>query len=121
MIPDNQAIMAGPAKEAQSNVRILCFHDTDPDFRRTPKTKVYCPRCQRDLKPGEARRYIHMVQYPDKDFENQLEDGILHPLDRSKWIPTKGDMGIMPVGMYCAKKIGLEWTFDESREEAKQT
>lgn len=71
----------------------------DPDFRRDPKTKVYCCVCQKDIK-GEPRFYARFV------------DGccFVHPEDEHL-IPAdyKEDYGTLPVGSDCAKRIGLEW------------
>ncbi|MDX8537049.1 hypothetical protein RFM23_05355 [Mesorhizobium abyssinicae] len=73
----------------------------DPDFRRDPKTSVFCAICQRDLKPGQKRRIIHCI------------DGgltVIHPDDEALYTPDGGDMGCWPIGMDCARKLGLEWS-----------
>ena len=75
--------------------------DCDPDFRRNPKTSFFCWRCQKDLKPEQSVRWIHLI--------NGGTD-ILHPESESEYVPDNGDMAMFPVGMDCAKKIGLEWT-----------
>lgn len=75
---------------------------TDPDYRRDPKTETYCAICQRDLKPDQPRRIIHCV------------DGgmsALHPDDEAGYTPDGGDMGCWPIGMDCAKRLGLEWSW----------
>jgi hypothetical protein len=78
---------------------------TDPDNRRNPKTSHYCARCHKDLKPGQPFRVIHMV------------DGgpfALHPEDEALYTNATTDMGCFPVGMDCARRIGLEFTHDNS-------
>lgn len=73
----------------------------DYDARPSPKTEFFCVRCQRDIKPGAPHRLVHLV------------DGgymILHPEDESKYRDDRGDLGLHPIGMDCARKIGLEWT-----------
>lgn len=79
----------------------------DHDARRDPKTETYCARCQKDLKPGQPRRWVHIV------------DGggnVLHPKDEAIFAQPgdhhRGDLYCFPVGMDCARKIGLEFTFE---------
>lgn len=74
----------------------------DYDSRPRPKTDCFCVRCHRDIKPGEHRRFVHLIAGGAT---------ILHPADESSYIPDNGDCGSFPVGMGCARKIGLEWTF----------
>lgn len=82
----------------------------DPDYRRTPKTSWSCCCCQKDIKPSAAYRMVHLVN-----------GGIdaLHPGDydayatASKEQPSgqfKDDCGGHPIGMDCARKLGLEWS-----------
>lgn len=75
----------------------------DPDFRRDPKTDHYCVRCQRDLKPGQPFRMVCLA------FEGfYVWDPAIHSVD-----PTgETDMGLHPVGMDCARKIGIKFTYD---------
>jgi hypothetical protein len=69
----------------------------DPDFRPRPKSAHFCVICQRDLKPGQPHRLVRWE--PDK-WE------AIHPDD---WAATPGaDEG--PVGMDCARRLGLEWS-----------
>lgn len=82
-------------------LKLLNAYDCDPDFRREPKTQVFCWRCQKDLKPGQKRREIHLINGGNM---------ILHPASESEYAPDGGDCGFLPVGMDCAKVIGLEWT-----------
>ncbi len=79
----------------------------DPDYRRDPKTKHFCARCQKDIKPGSKYRIVHLV-----------DGGInaLHPDDESVFAATPGtaagDCGAFPVGMDCARIIGLAYSRD---------
>lgn len=78
--------------------------DIDGDYRRDPETATYCARCQKDLRPGQARRLVHLV-----------EGGgfVLHPQDEAAFAAAgdrSGDLGLFPVGMDCARKIGMDWT-----------
>lgn len=82
-------------------MRLQHTSQCDPDFRRQQKTSHFCWRCQKDLKPGQPYREIHII-------EGGAE--ILHPDDESEYVSDGGDMYFFPVGMDCAKKIGLEWT-----------
>lgn len=74
---------------------------TEFDGRRDPKTDVWCCVCQKDLKPGQPRRAVHLV-----------EGGAfaLHPEDEAIYVPDGGDMGAFPIGSDCARRLGLEWT-----------
>lgn len=87
--------------------------DIDGDYRRDPKTTVFCARCQKDLKPGQKRRFVHIV------------DGgsmVLHPEDEAVFNADpenlRGDLGGWPVGMDCARIIGLDWTHAPEAYEA---
>lgn len=68
----------------------------DYDARRTTKTKRYCVRCQRDLKPGQPARVVRV-----------LEAMVLHPEDAG----TSGEEYL--IGMDCAKIIGMEFSRPE--------
>lgn len=67
----------------------------DYDARRKPKTDHSCVKCQRDLKPGQPFRIVHV-------FEGAF---VVHPDG-----PQPDDVSAYPVGMDCAKAIGMEWT-----------
>lgn len=69
----------------------------DPDFRPTPKTKHFCCVCQRDIKSDAAHRIVFLR--PDEGFTQ---------IDRPAAPSEKAVRH--PVGMNCAKKIGLEWS-----------
>lgn len=82
----------------------------DGDFRRDPKTDCFCARCQKDLKQDQPRRWVHIV------------DGggaVLHPEDEAIFAASPeaqpGDLYWFPVGMDCARKIGLEFTTELDR------
>lgn len=74
----------------------------DNDTRRQPKTKRFCVRCQKDLKPGSNVRSVHLV-----------DNGpfALHPEDEGK--PVAKDGGWWLLGPECVSKIGIEWTHEE--------
>lgn len=73
----------------------------DPDFRREPKTQLWCCRCQKDIRG--AYRVVHLVN--GGAFA-------LHPGDEGKYAADSGDLGAHPIGPDCARKIGIEWTHD---------
>ena len=76
----------------------------DPDFRRDPKTTVYCALCQKDIK-GEPRFYAHMV--------NGCFSAV-HPEDRetaNREVPEHENFGLLPVGPDCAKIIGRDYVY----------
>lgn len=87
--------------------------DLDPDYRRDPKTDVWCHRCQKDLKPSQPRRW---VAYELDTFD------VIHPEDFDK---ARADIAVRraayhgnpiligPVGTDCARIIGREFTFSE--------
>ena len=82
----------------------------DPDFRRDPKTGRFCLICQRDLKDGQPHRRVmyELDRYEaihSEDWE-QAERQIP---------PTRPQYGhdsvlIHPIGMDCARRLGLEWS-----------
>lgn len=73
---------------------------TDPDFRRNPKTALFCYQCQKDLKPESEYRLVYVV------------DGMsaLHPDDIAAHVKGKNDLGLLPIGPDCARRLGLEWS-----------
>lgn len=84
--------------------------DLDGDFRRDPKSDHFCARCQKDLKAGQRYRVVHLVWGGHN---------VLHPGDEARYQATAavngqhpGELGCFPVGMDCARKIGLEWTHE---------
>lgn len=77
----------------------------DPDYRRDPKGSNWCCRCQKDLKPDQPRRVVHLV------CEGPYA---LHPDDEAAYAaaPDKqgADYGWALIGADCAKRIGLEFS-----------
>lgn len=72
----------------------------DPDYRKDPKTDLFCCRCQKDIKT-KTHRVVHLI-----------EGGmwILHPEDEHLYESDNGDCGWFPIGNDCAKQVGLEFT-----------
>ncbi|MEH3108933.1 MAG: hypothetical protein PGN22_02380 [Agrobacterium cavarae] len=74
----------------------------DPDFRRDPKSKLFCVRCQKDIKDGQSHLFVcyefdtMSAVHPD-DWEKAME---AHP----------AAFAILPIGKDCAKKIGIQYT-----------
>lgn len=68
---------------------------------RRPKTEHYCVACHRDLKWGQPAVLIHCI---NGGFT------VLHPGDEHLYTEDGGEMGYHPLGMDCAKRLGLEWT-----------
>ena len=80
-----------------------------PDHRKWSKSEVWCCHCGKTLRPGQRRRYVHVI------FGGAT---ILHPGDEAQFAEgityfgggNGDDLGFHPVGLDCAKRIGLEWT-----------
>lgn len=70
-------------------------------FDRDPITNDHCLRCKKDLKPGQSRRWVHCIEGGTT---------VLHPGDEKAYVPDGGDMGSFPLGMDCARRLGLEWS-----------
>ena len=68
----------------------------DPDYRVEPTTDFYCIRCQKSLK-GRKRRWI-VLDDPAYGVT------VIHPQDAPEGAER------FPVGMDCAKQIGIEFT-----------
>lgn len=90
-----------------NSLKLLNAFDCDPDFRRNPKTQVFFWRCQKDLKPDQPKRWIHLVGGGNQ---------ILHPDSEADYQSNSGDCGCFPVGMDCARRIGIEWTFEGPKQ-----
>ena len=87
----------------------------DPDYRRDPKTDRYCYRCQRDLKPGQPFRYIaYELDRPEAIHADDWEAAKIEIVARRA--PHLDAFVIGPVGMDCARKIGLEFTRETETE-----
>ena len=72
----------------------------NPNYISKPKTDFYCVICNKDINPNSKYFFVHFI------------DGgvyILHSEDELKYIPDGGDVGFHPVGISCAKKIGLQY------------
>lgn len=83
----------------------------DPDFRREPKTKVYCFVCQKDIKNGV--RYVGHAAFGCAV--------VVHPEDREvadRELSAVDNNGLLPVGPDCAKRVGLEWFVAPQAEES---
>lgn len=78
---------------------------TDPDFRRQPKTDVYCHLCQRDLNPDKPCRAVLI----DWDTDTCGLEAV-HP-DDAAMVPGAT---WHRVGSDCAARVGAEWFADWS-------
>lgn len=85
----------------------------DPDFRRDPKTDLYCFVCQKDLKKGF--RYLgHAIMGATE---------VVHPDDRQiadRELPSEDNLGLLPVGSDCAKRVGLEWFIEATPADQRE-
>jgi hypothetical protein len=73
----------------------------DLDTRPRAVSDHHCYRCLKTIRPGSKYRLVHVI------------DGgwhALHPADENLYIANAGDCGSHPLGMDCARHIGLEWT-----------
>lgn len=76
----------------------------DFDARHLPKTDHYCCKCQKDLTPGAQFRVVHLVRGGAY---------VLHPNDEERYQASglhDDDVGAHPIGLDCARKLGLEWS-----------
>lgn len=81
----------------------------DPDFRRPPKTSLFCVRCERDLNPKKPMRFI--AYELDTQSAIHSEDWEKAGIDiKSRRAVHLDSFVVGPVGMECAKKIGIEYT-----------
>ena len=81
------------------------FTPTKASDRRQPKTDHHCVICRKDI-TGASCRWVHLI------------DGgasILHPDSLPAYVTDAGDMGLHPVGMDCAKRLGVEWTREQEQ------
>jgi hypothetical protein len=84
----------------------------DPDYRRDPKTERFCVRCQKDLKPGQPFRVIHLVDGGPFALHRDDEAAYQAQSAAAPGGQDAGELGCFPVGMDCARKIGLEFTLE---------
>ena len=82
----------------------LWFSPTPEFSRREPKWDIgknYCTICGREIKT-ESYRTIHVVGGGSQ---------VLHPSDEQAYnVASPGEMGFMPIGNDCARKLGIDWT-----------
>jgi hypothetical protein len=74
----------------------------DPDFRRMPKSNTYCFVCQKDI--TKAVPYLGHAAFGCVE--------VIHPEDREiadRELDPADNLGLLPVGSDCAKRIGYEW------------
>lgn len=75
----------------------------DFDARRDPKTATYCVCCQKDIKADQKHRLVYVGDSMHA----------IHPDDVEAYRATltkQINLGPWPMGLTCAKKLGLEWT-----------
>lgn len=72
----------------------------DPDYRKDPKTKLFCCRCQKDIAPVSDKLRIYL-----------RKNGItaVHPDDVATH-HRPDDLGWLPIGAECARVLGKPWT-----------
>lgn len=81
----------------------------DPDYRRSPKTLFFCARCQKDLAADQAHRFI--AYELDDPCAIHSEDWEIAKADiAARRIQGAAAFCVEPVGMDCARRIGLEYT-----------
>ena len=73
----------------------------DADFRKDPKTRIFCAYCQRDLNPENIKFFAFL------NFEESPM--IIKPEFSHKFSSINKSLQINPVGTGCAKKIGYDW------------
>lgn len=76
--------------------RVKCI---DPDYRRDPKTKRFCIRCQRDIYDGAKYMLVYIRASGHE---------AVHPRF-AKLLADSKELGWQPIGMDCARIIGLDW------------
>lgn len=81
----------------------------DADYRRDPKTNLYCIMCQRDLKPGQPHRMVcHELDRYDAIHADDWEVAAKEISGRrAKHLDA---VCYQPIGMDCAKRLGLEFS-----------
>ena len=83
----------------------------DPDYRRDPKTDVFCARCQKDIK-GPVQYVVHLVDGGMEALHSE-DETLFQEAAVEGSEAQRGDLGCHPIGPCCAKKIGLEWVHKE--------
>lgn len=97
--------MSLPSDDKKSTIRTF---NTDPDFRRRPRTDRFCCICQRDLSIDSIGRQVFI-----------LGNGwrVVYPDDVAEYVASSHNednpIGWCLIGSECVKRIGLEWTKSE--------
>lgn len=81
---------------------------TDPHYHRRPKTLFFCVRCQKDLKPGQPHRFI--AYELDTQEAVHGEDWEIARTEITARRKHREPFVVSPVGVDCARRIGLEFT-----------
>lgn len=80
-------------------MRVIPIESLDPDYRRQPKTSVYCLLCQRDI-TGNGGAQVHLIEIEGN------REAICHPAD----IESAGRyIGPAMLGPECCKKVPAEY------------
>jgi len=72
----------------------------DADFRKIPKTNLYCSYCQRDLNIKKLK-YLAFLSFDDAPT-------IFNPLYVTEFSKSR-TIEIFPIGSECAKHIRKDW------------
>jgi hypothetical protein len=78
----------------------------DYDARRTPKTKRFCVKCQKDIHPHETCRRVFVTEGMHA----------VHPDDVARYTPAENDPGWQLLGSICARALGVEWSVPEKHQ-----
>lgn len=78
----------------------------DADNRREPKTDFFCIRCHRDINPGQPHRWVRPTDWSFASVihTDDVTSEVISATERGEY------PGAFPVGMDCARKIGLDFT-----------
>ena len=79
----------------------------DADNRRdTNGAETYCARCHKPLKNGQPHRWVRPVDWSFAEVmhADDVTPEIIEATERGEY------PGAFPVGMDCAKKIGMQFT-----------
>lgn len=101
--------MAIPKPEWTNQMKPIRTKYIDPDFRRQPKTNLYCVVCQRDINPNSKWRQI--MYELDKYEAVHVDDWLVAEADIKSRRASHLDAVVFDtIGPDCAKKIGLEFS-----------
>ncbi len=84
--------------EKNKNIKLLKFFCGD--FRKDPKTPIFCAYCQKDLNPKKLK-YFAFLDFSDAPV-------IIDPKLVDKYT-KKNTLQVCPIGSKCAKELGEEW------------